>query len=103
MESNDMDHLSPEPGPEVRASLERWLDGRASAEDERVVRAWMAEDPLNAELADRIVRARRVAEAAPGLWDTDEAWARLHAKMRGEGPAEVVELSRRGEPAAERP
>src|SRR5690625_932642 len=102
MESNDMDHLSPEPGPEVRASLERWLDGRASAEDERVVRAWMAEDPANAELVDRIVRARRVAESAPGLWDTDEGWARLRARMRGEASAEVIELPRRGAATAQR-
>ena len=91
-----MDLVFPEPAPEVRASLERYLDGRASAEDERVVRAWMAEDPANAELVGRIVQARRVAEAAPGLWDTDEAWTRLDAKMRGEASAEVIELPRRG-------
>jgi len=87
---------------ELRERIERYLEGRATDQDAWFVERWAAADPANAELLERIVRARRVAAAAPELWDADEAWARVSARLDGGEPARVIALRPRrrtvGEP-----
>lgn len=89
MDQREKDHTRSIPEPAVRACLERYLDGVATREDRDVVEAWAASDPANADLLRRIVRARRVAAAAPWLWDAEDAWARLKARL-GTAPAPQV-------------
>ena len=83
------------PELEVRDRIERFVDGRATEEDLEALKVWAAADPSNADLLRRIVRAERIAGAAPELWDTDDAWLRLGSRLDGAKPAGVVALRSR--------
>lgn len=61
--------------------LGRFLDGRSTPEEARAVQAWLDADGSRQELVRRLRRAMLTADAAPGLWDADDAWVRLRARL----------------------
>lgn len=83
--------------------LNRFVEGRSDPDEASAVRQWLAEDPRRGELMRRIHRARVVAGLSAGLWDIDEGWARLVARLGGEegvvGAAGIHELVARKPPA----
>lgn len=80
------------PQPPDWKLIDRFLAGDASPEEARAVQEWTAGDPSAAALLDRL-RARLAAPGSDERWDTDEAWARVAARMAAGAP--VVSLDER--------
>ena len=61
-------------------TLDRYLAGDASPDEERAVREWIAVDPSRADM----LRQLEIAHGAQSAerWDTDAAWAKLSARVR---------------------
>ena len=66
--------------PDWRA-LDRYLAGDASPDEERAVREWIAADPTRGEALRQIQRAHGAADTEQ--WDTNAAWDRFSARMKG--------------------
>lgn len=91
---------------EIMARVGRYLDDRASAEDVRIVEAWMAEDAERGQIVEQMRRARAVSRAVPELWRPEEGGARLVDRLNRESGAEVIETppsSSAGSSSTDRP
>lgn len=100
MEFGNQDPTQVRLDAELRDRLERYLEGSASTEDVEALAAWVAADREHAEWVERVIRARRLARAAPELWDADEAWSRLLAKVERGSEGVVVPLELRSRQSA---
>jgi transmembrane sensor len=66
--------------PDWRA-LDRYLAGDASPDEERAIREWITDDPTRAMFVRQLQQAHRATDAE--RWDTDTAWAKLSARVKG--------------------
>jgi transmembrane sensor len=62
-------------------TLDRHLAGNASPDEERAVREWIAADPTRAAFLRELRRVHGTGGAEQ--WDTDAAWAKLSARVKG--------------------
>lgn len=77
-------------------SIARYLSGESTAEEARVIRAWLDANPADRELVERL---DHVTSAAPADVDVEAALARVHRRMN-ETPQRPTLTLERGRAAA---
>lgn len=81
--------------------VDRHLAGETTPDEEAALRAWLDDDPHNAELLNAArAAARGIDRPHAAAWDVDRAWSRVAARMHDQIDADVIPLRGRGAPRA---